>query len=414
MLLMTILSLTAVTASADAPSPTILWDKPFQSLYQSLGDNSLVLMLVTNDDPFATVSGGWGGELMEEPLAELAQQRIGLRERLATQFLPAGIPSVLTAAEPRNVPARAIVAICNREYRLLSICVGIPDTDELGRLIDDAEEAQILVGIHRKTPNQFTREIAERSIDRVGRRWQQLITQTVADAENNQADETTADRTQRVVNLFEQSYLSEAQLRFGLSEPEDQTRLGLLEQHVSTRQPWCDSIIPLIANTDFQQHYRKLIEPIWGHPLVDANADASELIDWAASQKDHTADEKQGSYVLSLQSPIASTMTQSKEEGQGKGAGKQNRVAKAWGRVASLVKQFPNREVDLQQLALLSRAQQWPAIDIQRPSIARYIFVDAEKPTPFVAHITDSPGRFASVLQRSRPRSPANLQPDPE
>ncbi|GAA5505865.1 hypothetical protein [Novipirellula caenicola] len=414
LLLMTILSLIAVAASAEVPSSTILWEKPFQTRSESAADKSLILILVTNDDPFDVDAGGWAGELIEEPIAELAQQRMGFAERVTTQFLPAGIPSVLTAGESRNVPARAIVAICNRDYRLLSFCVGIPDTDELVTLIEDAEEVQTLAGIHQEAPKQLIRELAERSADRVGRRWQQWMVQAVTEIENNPADEAAADRIARVVPLLEQSYLAESQLRFGLSDPEDATRLGLLEQHVCTRQPWCDSIMPLVANADFRQHYRKLIQPIWGHPLVNADADAAEVIDWAASQSDHTTAKKEGVFVLLLQSPIASAMAPIQEEGDGKNEGKQSRVAKAWDRVAALVAKFPNREVDLQQLALLSRAQQWPAIDIQRPSIARYIFVDAQKPTPLVVHLTDSPGRFASVLQRSKPSSLANLQPDQE
>ncbi|WP_144057884.1 hypothetical protein [Novipirellula maiorica] len=405
---------TSVAALADAPSSTVLWDKPFSSQPQSLANNTLVLLLITNDDPFDVVPGGWAGELMEEPIAEVSQQRIGLRDRLATQFLPTGIPSSLTAGEPRNLPPRAVVAICNSDYRLLSLCVGIPETNELSALIEDAEEVQTLMGIPNDDPSELIRELAERSAERVGRRWQQWIAQAVTDIENNQADEAVADRIDRLGQRFEQAYLAEARLRFGLSDPEDYTRLGLLEQHVSTRQPWCDSMIPLIANTDLRQHYRKLIQPIWGHPPVDAAADASELIDWAATHIDQAATEKQGTFVLSLQSPIANAMTQKRGQDQANDAGKQNRVTKAWDRVASSVQLHPNREVNLQELALLSRAQQWPAIDIQRPSMARYIFVDAAKPTPLVVHVTDPPGRFAAVLQRSKPSTKSKLQPDAE
>ena len=49
--------------------------------------------------------------------------------------------------------------ICDHEYRLLSVAVGVPDANELATLIEDAEETRVFArGCHRRSAN------ADRSI----------------------------------------------------------------------------------------------------------------------------------------------------------------------------------------------------------------------------------------------------------
>ena len=192
-------------------------------------------------------------------------------------------------------------------------------------------------------------------------------------------------------DALEPVYLADVKLRFGLSETSDRSRLIILEQHPEARRPWCEAMMPFLVNQDCSLIWRELAESLWGHQPVTADTDAPELLQW------YELHAKTDSVVLSLQSPFhlrrlpwPPILDKAARRGVG------------WHEVHQLAQQHPFRTVQPQQLATLIRQRRLPAVDIQQPSLARYLFFEPNKGSPLVIRETDPPGRFAGMLKRSK------------
>ena len=171
----------------------------------------------------------------------------------------------------------------------------------------------------------------------------------------------------------------------------DQTRLALLEQHVQTREPWCDALLPLIEGQDFSILWRDLLELTWYHPPVfDWEVD-QDLLDWIDHQLESSA------VVLRLEPPMRTVRPASLP-----GNASLSKHIERWQTVNQLALEYPFRTVTVQQLAMVMRHRQLKPIDIQQPSLARYIFLEPARPRPLVVGANDSPARFANRLKRAR------------
>lgn len=193
-----------------------------------------------------------------------------------------------------------------------------------------------------------------------------------------------------LAETFESPYLADVRLRFGLTEAADKTRLVILEQHPQTRMPWCQATLPFIAGGDVSSTWRALVESIWGHPPITVDADASELFAWVDSQLPANA------VVLSLTPSGLPGRNPWPPVTEGPRRGMD------WREVHSRAQMHPFRTVDLQQLSLLVRSRGFKETDVFRPSMARYVLLDPKKRTVQVIRESDPPGRFASLLKRSK------------
>lgn len=405
-----------IAADDISSDDSIAWQQPFEAISASQASDALVLILITNEDPFSAdgEEGGragakttreskaprptpWCSDVLALSYRQALEHREDLRGRLKLQSMVAGLPAELTGGADRNTPARAIVALCNGNYRLLGLTVGVPDGDDLLTLIEDGQDVAAIQNLHAGQPDAIAKLIAERSGQRLGRRWRRALDETVlamggrpGEGEPDQ-EEQFEGRLRWLSDAFEPVYLADVRLRFGLHAANDRTRLIILEQHPESRRPWCESMIPFIAHRDFSLVWRELVESLWGHQPVTAAAEAQDLLQW------YDLHAKTDSVVLAVQPPfhlrrIPWPPILDKHAQRGVG----------WEETHQLAQEHPFRTVQSSQLAVLIRQRSLDPVDIQQPSMARYVFLRPNKNSPLVVREADPPGRFAGLLKRSQ------------
>ncbi len=386
----------------------IVWSKVFSSI-SAADKDEFVFVLITNDDPYLVREADanqlaaklWCAPVLSRSVRNARLRRPDLRDRITVQALPVGMPANLSGGRPRNQPARAIVALCDGDYRLLAFSVGVPDTAGVLTLIEDAEEVQAIQRAEQQSGEKVVAAIAERSADRVSRLWRGGLEEMLAvlgvDKVDDDADVPGAiaqkqmGRLTLLAETYSPIYLADVKLRFALSEAADRDRLLVLEQHPEARRPWCEAMIPFLAGSDFLTLWSPLCESLWGFQPVRPDVQQKELLDWWDSQI------KTDSVVLSLQPPLLARGDPWPPVIEGRSA----RRGLGWNDVQKLVVELPYRTVDAQQLAVLIESRNLGAVDIQMPTRARYLFFEPRKKSPLVVREGEPPGKFAGVLKRA-------------
>ena len=128
---------------------------------------------------------------------------------------------------------------------------------------------------------------------------------------------------------------------------------------------------------------------MWGFPPITADADISDLQTWITEQLPSTPVVlviRPTHQAASLPWPPATN----------------DRRGKAWQKIHEQVVTHPYRMVDYQQLASLLHLRQLRPIDVLASSPIHYIMLDRNASTYAAIRENDPPGRFASMLNRSR------------
>ncbi|MFK8112473.1 MAG: hypothetical protein AB8B91_09730 [Rubripirellula sp.] len=404
-----LLCLVGVVRAEEAASKPIAWGTPFQSVSASTADNHLTVIVITNDTyPDQARSATdveaeskhqpiWCESVLSQSVRSTLKRRPGLSERLALQFFTAGLPVKLTGGENRNLPARAIVAICDRDYRLLGFRIGVPSAEEFQSLVEDAEEVRSIRQLNADEPTQGFQAIADRSIERLTRFWQtpmrDLAGAFVDEESDGDAPDRSRSRLKTLGEAFDPIYLADVKLRFGLVDASDQNRLIALEQHTQTKLSWCESMTPFLAGCDFEGTWRPLMELLWGHqPVTQESVDQAgqsgqaDLLAWYDSQKETDA------VVISLKPtlrldhfPWPPIMDETR--------------GMSWVDAHAEALRHPFRQLDLQQLAVFWRERKMPAVDLFRPTLARYVLLQPNK-GPVLIRQGEPPARFANLLKK--------------
>ena len=415
------LSFGCLSSVAQVDRADDIWDQAFVTISPSEGHDQLILVVITNDDPFRRLDEQEAGDeqrpeaspltLWCEPLIVDAVNDAGsirpqLSSTLRLQKLAAGLPLELTSASKSRDPARAVTAVCDSDYRLLALAVGVPDGDELLTLVEDAEEVrrwmQFDEGRQAKEAAEaaqrvtLSERIEQRCRDRTHRLWQMAIdevTTLIADNPNPVAltDSKAAVDHLAVAALYDTlqpTYLTDARLKFGLSDVGDLRRLMVLEQHVEARRDWCEVAMVGLVGSNFSSRWRPLLTRLWNHlPIVDQPPD-EELLAW------YDRESELGPIVLTIESSFDRFDIWPPADGATRGM--------TWKEVHDLALEFPHRQLDLQELASLIRHRNLPAIDLRGTSPVRYLMSTPNRPRPTLVRESDPPGRFASLLKRSR------------
>ncbi len=412
-LALTFLVAIAFHATGDEPASdeALPWQPPFAAVSAS-EPFSMVVMLITNDDAFGLLKAKeaaevdvvgqvppWCQIVFERSYRKALGTRPDLKGRCFLQYLPAGMPQSLTGGSPRNQPSRAIIAICDGNYQLLSLGVGVPDSDELLTMIEDAQQVHSMIQLHRNQKARISGEIADRSMTRITRLWRDALKAMLAtmdvgvgEADDGDLDEGMIATLGRIALSFQEVYLTDVRTRFGLSQAADKIRLTVLEQHPEARQPWCESMMPFIAGTDFLKTWKPLTEAVWHVTPVSHRASADELLAWWDTQVESEH------LVLALQSPLL--MRQSPWPPVDVGSVAASRGL-GWQDLQKLFLEMPYRNVDTEQLAVLVRDRDLQPLDIQLPTRARYLFFEPQKRAPFVIREGDIPAKPIGRIKRA-------------
>ncbi len=407
-LLVSCLPALAVRSDEAKPTDTIRWGEAFSAISAATSSEKTVLMVITNDDPAIATRPStdqddnqplWCLPVLTRSLMKAWQARPELRDKIILQQLPVGMPAKLTGGQLRNQPARAIIAICDGNYRLLSLTVGVPGVDELLTMIEDAEDARTLCQMHQEGSRQkLIASIGQRSAGRLGRMWRGALEEMMVAMGDGDFDEdadvpeaTRQKQAGRLVVLhdnYQPTYLADVKLRFGLTEAADRTRLVILEQHSETRRPWAEAAIPFLVDEDFVTLWQPLCETLWGNAPIQLGQSDEALLQWWDSLGDTD------SVVLSLQPPLLTQRLPWPPITDKRGL--------SWSDVQELAVALPYRSVNAQQLSTLLHTRDLKPVDIEMPSRARYLYFESKKKAGSVFREGEAPGRFVGILKRAK------------
>ncbi|MEO1527574.1 MAG: hypothetical protein AAFX06_19265 [Planctomycetota bacterium] len=392
-----ILSLVALTLVTSPAAFSQEFSTPFEPLSAIGSGSKLVLMLVTDEDAFAAGSDVeaesrelWCERSLLTSVASLLEQRPELKERLELQKFAAGTPAILTGGHARPWPRRVVIVITDGSYRLLSFVVGVPQTRELTKLIEDAEETLAILRLNDSNPKLLAEALADRTEERVDRAYVAVMRQEMAEYvwgdTLTDADETWRRKFMGVAHEFDPVYRFDAKLRFELEDSGDAIRLRALEQHLEPRRGWCDTISPFIVGRPANQALPTIIDSVWNETpvLPKSVTDHEELLSWYKTQRDNSM------VVLAIRPPL---MARQKSwppptEQKGKLAGR------GWSALEKAMSAHPFRTVDASELATLMSNHGEQVFDFLLPSRARYVFFEPGKERTFVIREGDLPAKF--------------------
>ncbi|TWU60334.1 hypothetical protein Poly51_06090 [Rubripirellula tenax] len=384
------------------------WRKPMEPISETESDKTLVLLLITNDEPIAKRDQdnkeaarpvyGWCTEVFADSFRAVRRLRPDLRTKVSLQWLPVGLPPELTGGRVDNGTARSVVLLCDGQYRLLSFLVGVPDATQLQTLIEDGQEYQSMRDLGELRRDEIVAAIANRNSQRINRMWRSLLEENVIAMEGNVGDAPDPkaaiddDAEQRISVLnerFGDAYLADVRLRFDVKSAADAPRLTTLEQHIETRRPWCECMTPFLAGVSMEKNWATLVEWIWGHQPIQGEADEPEWINQISALG------KTETFVFSVRPPLMFRHLPWPPP-----TGDTTRAGEVWNRVHALATSAQYREIDLQQLYEIVRSSDMPSINVRGSSLLRYVILPAGKNKLLPVFQDSNPGRVAGLLKR--------------
>lgn len=415
----------SLTAASLAAAEPLKWRPGFELLSGgSEGMPKLVVSVITNDvsdhQQSEEARPPWCDGALQRRFTALLQRRADLAEKLVLQTVPAGRPPILTGGSSEGQVKRAVIAFCDEQYRLLGFCVGVPNVEELHDLIEDAEEVRRMREIERVALQE---QIGARASERLPRVWKAAMQQCLSSAtavpvgaevaaqagdglpwakDTSSADLGALLATRRAVADLEPVYRQDVAARFGIVDSSDNRRLAVLEQHVEARQPWCESMLPVIVGLDWSEIWRPIVDSIWQRPPFQSQPADEQLLSWFQWHGEREA------VALAIADP-SDRATGGVMQLVSTAQAKQEQAA--WDALADSVQELPYRAVSIEQLAALLHEQDSPTIDLERPSPARYVIFRRGDPAPLVVRVGESPSKWQRQVKRlissgSRRRSP--------
>ena len=404
----------SIHAEDPAEKPAMLWQAPFTAWSEQDTTNKIVLMLVTNDNAFRDSHSdakktaaettdpsrhGWCAPDFEKSCKRMLEVRPDLKNCISLQSIFAGTPLELSGGKPANTPSRVVLFVCDGNYRILALSVGIPSADELTTLVEDAQEAKLLLGSNDTDRWHTTTLLVQRSKERIGRVWNLKLDEVTQAKEKQFAlirdgavEPPSSLATLRELFIaLQPTFIHDAQLRFGLSTELDARRLVILEQHTETRDPWSQALTPFIAGMELRNTWKIFVEFLWQQCAVAADGDQTDFLTWYDSHL------KSGPFVLQVESP-----SHMQHLPWPPVAAPKHRNGTSWTTTHDFAMKFPVRTITPQQLTVLIRERELKPINFFSPSMARYLLVSSNNRLPQIIREQDLPARFLGLLRRAK------------
>jgi len=243
-----------------------------------LGLAQYYLFVITDDDFLVPERNAWCHVGLTRAIDEVHKSRSQVELHLKSQF--AGEPALLTDNKKVAGPRRAICFVCDADNRILAFCVGVPSGRQLVRLVEDADQVNLLLNVgslqDSKLDDPEARqrdELAEAIRHRASRRVLQHYRPHLSKIDR----QTSVDAA--VTHLL--PALNEDRAgRFHVSDGSDRLRWVSLQQHAETMRHWCDAILPAIAGKDVHTVWPGLAAVLWDAEPWTIAASDSDLIAW--------------------------------------------------------------------------------------------------------------------------------------
>ncbi len=400
--------------SAQGPEEEVeglVFSDPFAALSASEIESKLIVFLITDDDSeiwtrlrldradkarLGVSMDVWCGREFRRAFQKLFESRPDLKGRCIAQRIAAGIPMNLRGDVPSALPKRAIVAICDGQYRLLNFSVGVPDAEDLVYQIEDAEENQALLNLHQGSVEKVTAAVIERTKNRVRRLYGDALSRLEHPMSGDESlydiDEAWILKYAAFVSEIRPSYLYDVKLRFGLDAASDFVRLLVLEQHCETRRNWCDVVAPYLVGRPARDLINPLTDITWAVPaVIETEAEEhEEVLRWFDSQR------KNDTLVLAVKTTyLDRNIAWPPHDLSGKVNSKQD-----WNALETVLSKYPFRTVTAEQLSVVLRENDEPSVDLFGSSRVRYVVFELGKNLPMVIRESDVPVKYVNRLKR--------------
>lgn len=395
------------------------WSAPLGDTAKATADDALVVVLVTNDvtadlapskNRSATRVMCWCERSFRRSAAKIPPGYVDPSAPIQFQHWAIGLPPIITGGIASGDVGRAIVFATDGQYRILAMSVGVPEGDDLTRLIEDAEDTRLLMRRHSTDPNELIQQLADRTRGRLNRIWQIALDQqlTALGEGGNDPIKDVIDETERytasiklqigtIAGKLQGVYLKDAQMRFGLTDATDLDRLVILEQHAATRGPWATVMLTFLVGGDVRLLATDLAEIVWDRWVMpvetpgDQAKQATALVDWVSQHGDGLP------FAFRVSSPLMSERAQSQ---RAEVADVARRRGLGWQDLDDAINAGPTRQVTVGELAgWLSHTNGRP-LDLQRPSRVRVLFFRSAKDSPYPIREGSPPGRAITMIRQ--------------
>ncbi|MEM9589135.1 MAG: hypothetical protein AAGA03_17775 [Planctomycetota bacterium] len=398
-------------SAADREPVQLESEPPFTAHSTGQNEHPLVLLVVTDDDCYvANETPLWCDASLHMRWGSLLQQRPGLHKSMVVQRLRAGPPSFMRGQTKPRPGQRVLMLLCDPQYRLLGLSVGLPDTEGFLQLIEDAEETASILQLAGDDDQSSLEQLADRTRQRAYRLWREAFDLAWTEFRDGdyaaKSDESRKEpqamllamnarlRLGLIDRLLSPTYATDVRRRFHVDWSANRARLIALEQHAETRQAWCDAVTPMLVGTESEILWRPLTELVWGQPTITRQPLNQEIASWwKTNHPDSTVSLTPTSeFRLSdPPDPVAATGLSDKAA---------KRVSQGWQQLQDLLLQHPHRTISLDQLAALYADQELPSVDLLLPQAARHLLFTANRPIPMMIRPNELPGKYISQVQR--------------
>ncbi|MCC9602520.1 hypothetical protein LOC67_18365 [Stieleria sp. JC731] len=378
----------------------------FERPSASQTDSKWALILVTDEasdvhkrekllaaDKEAFTGPLWCESLLQAAVADATKLRPGLKEQFVIQRVAAGLPSNVFSDPTQILPRQSILFICDRQLRVMNFCVGVPDSDDLLRLLEEAEETSTLFSLNENNPKALSQALLQWSKERVLRHYREFIEeQAIEDfvaegsgSEDNASNKSWRNLFRRYVTGLQPVYQFDANLRFTVAVETSTPRSRVLEQHCETRHDWCVSVSPLIVSKPIEDVISPIVDAAWRQPpVIDTDEKShSELIRWFDSRREVAttvlAIEPE---LLAQQFPWPPPNVNPKMEGR------------SWVDLQKVLAKHAYRQVTVEQLAVILEHSEQKNISLTGPSRLRYVVFQQKKPNPILIRESDLPHKL--------------------
>ncbi len=230
----------------------------------STDSTNRLLVVVTDDDFLETSQPIWCHASLQESVDACREQRRATTLKVET--IHAGSPSILRGGQSlTGGPRRVICLICDSERRVLSCCVGVPNTRQLLGLSEDADELSVLMTLakatephdealeHTVVATSLTDTVRERASNRVTRHYRPLL----PSIQRSLSIEDSA-------NLIADALASDIKERFLFDSPVESERWISAQQHAEARRHWCETMLVGFVGKSVDEIWPQLAASVWG------------------------------------------------------------------------------------------------------------------------------------------------------
>ena len=239
-------------------------DVPLAELGSLANSTNRLLLVVTDDDFLETAKQIWCDASLQKSVDACREQRHATYLKVET--IRAGSPSLLRGGRSLvGGPRRVICFICDSDRRVLSCCVGVPNTRQLLGLSEDADELSVLMTLAKAAElpdrsaenSDVAASLAEAVRDRASHRVTRHYRPLLAEIEPTLSIEAAA-------NLIADALANDIKERFLFDSPVESERWISAQQHAEARRYWCETMLVAFVGKEIDEIWRQLAASVWG------------------------------------------------------------------------------------------------------------------------------------------------------